>query len=310
MDMANKRPSNALGGKRRGSRLARRENIAGWLFISLNLLGYIAFKLLPILFSLFLSFCNWNLISGLSGITFTGIENYKALFSDNLFFVSLRNTVIFAFISVPVEIILALILAVILNDKIFAKSVVRLSFFIPYVSSMTAVSLIWNILYMKSFGPINMFLKSMGVANPPGWLTSSHWALASIIIMSVWQVFGYNSIILLAGLQGVDRTLYEAADMDGAGAFVKFRKITIPMLSSSLFFVAVTSIIGSFQVFTQVQIMTQGGPGSATTVLVYYIYQTAFWYNKIGYANALGWALFVIVFIFTAIQWKFSGKSD
>lgn len=296
--------------KKHRSKDAIHENIAGWLFISLNLLGYIAFKLIPIIFSLYLSFCKWNLISGLSGIKFNGVKNYVSLISDSWFIHSVINTFIFAFVSVPVEIFLALLLAVVLNDKIFLKGFVRLCFFLPYICSMVAISVVWNILYMKDLGPINMFLRSIGITNPPGWLSSSHWALLSIIIMSVWQVIGYNSVILLAGLQGVDKALYEAADIDGANAVTKFFKITIPMLSSSLFFVTVTSIIGSFQVFTQVNIMTQGGPGTSTMVLVYYIYKTAFSYNNIGYANALGWALFVIVFIFTAIQWKFRNKES
>lgn len=310
MEMVNKNPTVPVNRRKKISQSVLRENLAGWLFISLNLVGYIAFKLLPIILSLYLSFCKWNLISGLGGIKFTGIKNYVNLFSDDWFRASVINTFIFAFVSVPISIFLALLLAVVLNDKIFAKSLVRLSFFLPYICSTVAVSVVWNILYMKSFGPINEFLRAIGIANPPGWLSSSHWAMISIIIMSVWQVIGYNSIILLAGLQGIDRALYESANIDGASGITKFFKITIPMLSPSLFFVTVTSIIGSFQVFTQVNIMTQGGPGTSTMVLVFYIYKTAFSYNNIGYANAIGWALFVIVFIFTAVQWRFQNKES
>jgi multiple sugar transport system permease protein len=286
------------------------ENVTGWTFISLNLIGYIVFKLLPIIISLILSFCSWNLISGFSGIRFIGFKNYTNLLSDVWFTTSLINTLIFTFVSVPLSVILSLILAVILNDKIFCKSLVRLGFYLPNISSVVAISVVWSILYMNPFGPINMFLRSIGIAHPPGWLYSSTWALPSIIIMSVWQVVGYNAIILLAGLQDVPTSLYEVADIDGANSFVKFFKITIPMLSPALFFVIVISIISSFQVFTQVNIMTQGGPGTATTVLVYYIYKTAFTYNKIGYANSMGWVLFIMVFAFTAIQWKFFNKDS
>ena len=308
MEIASKNSEVAICKRKRISKAVLRENIAGWLFISLNLIGYIAFKLLPIILSLCLSFCKWNLISGLSGVKFTGLKNYMNLLTDDWFRASVINTFVFAFASVPISIFLALLLAVVLNDKIFMKSLVRLCFFLPYICSMVAISVVWNILYMKSFGPINQFLRAVGIANPPGWLSSSHWAMISIIIMSVWQVIGYNSIILLAGLQGIDRSLYESANIDGASGIAKFFKITIPMLSPSLFFVTVTSIIGSFQVFTQINIMTQGGPGTSTMVLVFYIYKTAFSYNNIGYANAIGWALFLIVFVFTALQWKFQSK--
>lgn len=286
------------------------ENIAGWLFLSLNLIGYIIFKLIPIILSLIFSFCDWNLVSGLKGIKFIGLKNYINLWTDDIFIKSLVNTIVYAAVTVPCSVFLALILAVVLNDKIFFKNLVRLGFYLPNIASMVAISVVWSILYMPTFGPINMFLTSIGIDHPPGWLSSSQWALISIIIMSVWQAVGYNAVILLAGLQSVPGTLYESAEIDGAGPLRKFFQITIPMLSPTLFFVTVISIIGSFQVFTQVNVMTQGGPGTSTSVLVYYIYKAAFTYNKIGYANAIGWVLFILVFIFTVLQWKFSNKDS
>jgi len=287
---------------------ASRENWAGWLFILPNLLGYLVFKLVPIIGSFILSFSKWNLISGIKGIHFVGLQNYVNLWSDEWFIRSLENTLIFTFVSVPLSVSLGLVLAIVLNNKIFLKNIVRLGFYIPNIASMVAISVVWEILYLDNFGPINLFLKSIGIAHPPGWLSSTHWALPSIIIMSVWQVIGYNAIIFLAGLQTVPTALYEVADIDGARPSTKFFHITIPMLSSTMFFVVVTSIIGSFQVFAQVNIMTQGGPGTATTVLVFYIYRTAFMFGQIGYANAIGWILFFLVFMFTAIQWKFSNR--
>ena len=287
-----------------------RENMTGWLFLSFNLIGYIIFKLVPIIFSLYLSFCNWNMVSGLKGIKFAGLKNYIDLLTDNTFIKSLENTIIFALVSVPTSIFLALILAVIINDKIFGKNLVRLSFYIPNIVSMAAISIVWAVLYMPTFGPINTLLRSIGLTHPPAWLSSTKWALPSIIIMSIWQSVGYNAIILLAGLQGVPQTLYESADIDGANGFTKFFKVTLPMISPTMFFVLVISIMSSFQVFTPVNIMTQGGPGTSTTVLVYYIYKTAFTYSKIGYANAIGWILFLLVFGFTLLQWKFSNKES
>jgi multiple sugar transport system permease protein len=287
-----------------------RENLVAWLFLAPNLIGYIIFKLIPIVFSLVLSFSDWNLISGLGGIKFIGIKNFVNLWSDTVFLKALLNTIIFAAVSVPCSVFLALILAVILNDKIFFKGLVRLGFYLPNIASMVAISVVWSILYLPEYGPINMFLKSVGIAHPPGWLTSTHWALPSIMIMSIWQVLGYNAVILLAGLTGIPKSIYEAAEIDGANSIQKFFRITIPMLSPTLFFVTVISIIGSFQVFTQVNVMTQGGPGNSTSVLVYYIYQLAFQFNKIGYANAVGWVLFIMVFIVTMFQWKFAKKDS
>jgi multiple sugar transport system permease protein len=295
---------------RAAGRMEIRENIAGWLFLTPNLIGYIMFRLLPIVFSLILSFSKWNLISGLRGIQFTGLENYRNLIGDPTFHAAVKNTLIYVAAVVPSALILALILAVILNNLIFCKSAVRLFFFIPYIASVVSISIVWNILYLPSNGPINMFLRSIGITNPPGWLSSPQWALASIIFMSVWQVMGYYSIILLAGLQGIPGVLYEAADIDGAGGLTKFFRITIPMLSPTVFFVTVIAVINSFQVFTQINIMTDGGPGSSTVVLVQYIYQTAFLFNRIGYANTIGWALFVLVFAFTLLQFKFSNRNS
>lgn len=286
------------------------ENLIGWIFLLPNLLGFIAFKLVPIVGSLFLSFSTWNLISGLRGIHFIGIRNYANLLTDTWFIKSFENTIIFTFVSVPAAVFLGLVLAMILNDKIYLRNLVRLGFYLPNIASIVAVAVVWEVLFLDNFGPIDMFLHSVGFAHPPRWLTSTQWALPSIIIVTVWQVIGYNAIIFLAGLQTVPSMLYEVADMDGAHALTKFFKITIPMLSPTMFFVVVTSIIGSFQVFAQVNIMTQGGPGTATTVIVYDIYRTAFDFDQIGYANAMGWVLFILVFIFTAIQWKFSRRDS
>ncbi len=287
-----------------------RENLIGWIFLLPNLLGFILFKLVPIIGSLFLSFSTWNLISGLRGIHFIGIRNYANLLTDTWFIKSFENTIIFTFVSVPAAVFLGLILAMILNDRIYLRNVVRLGFYLPNIASIVAVAVVWEILFLDNFGPIDMFLHSVGIVHPPRWLTSTQWALPSIIIVSVWQVIGYNAIIFLAGLQTVPSMLYEVADMDGANGLTKFFKITIPMLSPTMFFVVVTSIIGSFQVFAQVNIMTQGGPGTATTVIVYDIYRTAFKFDQIGYANAMGWVLFILVFIFTAIQWRFSRRDS
>jgi multiple sugar transport system permease protein len=189
-----------------------------------------------------------------------------------------------------------------LNEYVFGKGVLRLAFYMPYVSSMVAVALVWMVLFLPSYGPINNFLRGIGIENPPRWINASSTSLLSIIIVGIWQSLGYNIIIVLAGLQGISPSLYESADIDGANVVQKFFKITIPSLSSTMFFLIMISFIRSFQVFTPVQVMTRGGPGNSSSVLVYYIYTKAFLSNDIGYASAMSWVLFILVFVFTVVR--------
>lgn len=290
------------GLKKSGSVFQRRENLAGYAFLSLNLIGYVLFKLIPLILALGLSFADWNFISGWENIKFVGLDNYKALFSDPIFSTSLVNTLIYAIVMVPVAIFLSLIFAVILNNNVYGKGILRLAYYLPNVSSMVAVSVVWMILFLPSYGPINQFLTSLGIMDPPKWLNGSSTSLLSIIIVGVWQSIGYNIIIVLAGLQGISQSLYESAEIDGANAIQKFFYITIPSLSNTMFFLTMISFIRSFQVFTPVQVMTAGGPGNSSSVLVYYIYTTAFKHSNIGYASAISWVLFLCVFIFTAVR--------
>ncbi len=283
-------------------RLSTRENLAGWAFIGLNFIGYVLFKLIPLLIAAGLSFSKWNFASSIKNLKFVGFDNYAKLASDPVFMKSFVNTVIYGIVLVPIVIFLALILGVVLNSHVFGKGILRLAFYLPNISSMVAVSVVWMILFLPSYGPINQFLTSLGIANPPKWLNSSWTSLFSIIIVGVWQRIGYNIIIILAGLQGIPDSLYEAADIDGANGVQKFRFITIPSLSNTMFFLTMISFISSFQVFTPVQVMTQGGPGNSSSVLVYYIYRTAFMNNNIGYASAMSWVLFFLVFVFSALR--------
>jgi multiple sugar transport system permease protein len=292
----------AAKGKKKISLSARNENLAGFAFLAFNLVGYVLFKLIPILLALILSFSKWNFVSGIGGIKIIGPANYEKLFSDLVFSASFFNTIIYSVAMVPVSIFLSLILGVILNEYVFGKGLLRLAFYLPYISSMVAVSMVWMILFIPSYGPINNFLTSFGIANPPRWLSASSTSLLSIIIVGVWQSLGYNIIIVLAGLQGISRSLYESADIDGANVVRKFFSITIPSLSSTLFFLVMIAFIRSFQVFTPVQVMTQGGPGNSSSVLVYYIYTTAFQNSDIGYASAMSWVLFLLVFVFTVVR--------
>jgi multiple sugar transport system permease protein len=280
----------------------RNENIAGFAFLFLNLMGYIIFKLVPIFIAFTVSFTKWNFVLGIKGLRFVALDNYIRLFKDSVFLISFINTIVYAVVMVPVSIFVSLILAVILNEYVFGKGILRLACYLPHVSSMVAVSVVWMILYLPSYGPINTFLMSMGISSPPKWLNASSTSLISIIIVGIWQSLGYNIVIVLAGLQGIPGSLYEAGDMDGVNIVQKFFHITIPSLSSTLFFLIMISFIHSFQVFTTVQVMTEGGPGNSSSVLVYYIYKMAFEQNDIGYATAMSWVLFILVFVFTMVR--------
>jgi multiple sugar transport system permease protein len=280
------------------------DTLAGWSFILPSILGFSTLTVLPILLSLVISFTSWNFLDGLGGMKFIGFDNFKQLVSDKWFVDSLTNNLLFVIGTVPATIVLSLLTAIAINKGVFLKAPIRLMIFMPYVSSIVAVSIVWGTLYNPSIGPINSFLRSIGIADPPGWLSTSAWALPAIMIMTVWANIGYNMIIYLAGLQGISQDLYEAAKIDGANSMKSFFNITVPLLSPTTFFVLITSIIHSFQVFIAVFVMTKGGPGSSTTVLTYYAYRTGFDFYKMGYSSAMAWVLFLIIFVITYLQWQ------
>jgi multiple sugar transport system permease protein len=280
------------------------EILPALLFVLPSLIGFIVFFLFPVLSSLILSFCKWDLASGFSNIKFFGIENFKAIFTDQWFSDSMKNSLIFTAATVIIGISLSLVLAVILNKMVYFKDSIKVMFFMPYISSAVAVAIVWMVVLQPSYGPVNMFLKSVGIQHPPNWLADVHWALPAIIGMYIWQNLGYNMVVYAAGLSAIPAELYEAAEIDGASSFKKFTAITIPMVSPTTFFLVIMGIINSFKVFDQVQVLTQGGPGTATTMLALYIYREAFQFYNMGYASAAAWAMFVIIFIVTLIQWK------
>jgi multiple sugar transport system permease protein len=286
-------------------KFSRRESLYGWAFISIGLIGFIVFRFIPIVFGFFLSFTNWNIMRGIRGINPVGLENYRSLITDEWFHAAFINTFKYVLMYVPTALILALILAIILNSQVHFKKLLRLFYYMPYISSIVAVSLVWMMLYSPEFGPINMVLRTIGIKNPPGWLSSSTWALPSLAIMGVWLNLGYNMVIFLAGLQAIPSVYYEAAEIDGANGWHKFRVITVPLLSPTVFFLMITTIINAFQIFGQVNVMTEGtgGPGNSTYVFVYYIYRCAFIYNRLGYASTVAVVLFAIVMLFTSLQW-------
>lgn len=254
--------------------------------------------LVPIIMSLVFSFTNYDVISRMD---FVGIENYIDLFTDDQFLVSLRNTLWYCVLTVPAGVVLALLLAVLFNRQIRGIAFFRTLVFIPVITSMVAVSLVWSMLYEDNSGLLNALLGFVGLG-PVHWLTDTNMAMISIAIMSVWKGLGYNMTIFLAGLQGVPSELYEAATIDGANSVQKFFKITVPMIGPTTYFVSLMALIGSLQVFDQVWIMTAGGPVDATKTVAMYLYQYGFQFYKMGYACAAAYVLFILVFIVSLIQ--------
>lgn len=281
----------------------RRRNLTGYSFILPNMVGVLIFTFLPVIFSLVISFTDWKFTKGIGNWNWIGFENYTKMWSDKWFTDSLIHTILYAVVTVIFTLAIAIVLAVLIDKFCFAKLGIRLSMFMPYISNTVAVSIVWVMMY-SPWGPFTQMVKFFGVENPPQWLGDYNWALTAVMIMGVWSGIGYAVMIYTGAIQGLPAEIYEAADIDGAGEITKFFKLTIPFLSPTTFFLFVTTLIKSFQVFAPIQLMTHGGPGSSSSVLVYYIYTSAFQFQKMGYASAMSWILFILLFIVTIIQWK------
>lgn len=277
--------------------LRQREERDFYLFIGLWLIGFIFFTGGPLLASLFFSFTNWT---GLTTVQWVGLQNFVDLSQDKLFWTATRNTFVYSFGAVTLGTIGALVVALLLNQRLPGTTLMRVVYYLPSIASGVAVSILWLWLFNPQVGLVNYLLSLVGIKGPL-WLASTQWALPALIIKSCWAI-GANMIILLAGLQAIPTSLYEAAKIDGAKQWDEFWNVTLPMLSPVLFYVIVITTIASFQILTDVLVMTQGGPGTATFVYVYYIYQAAFQYLKMGYASALAWILFTIILVLTLLQ--------
>lgn len=283
----------------RPRRLFRTDNWQAWFYLVPTLVGLALFSVGPVFASAFLSFTKYEIVTPPIWI---GLGNYVQLASAPLFWKVLENTVFYGLGLVPASVVLSLLLAVLVNRKLPGILAFRSLYFLPVVSSTVAVSLVWAWLYDPQFGVINDLLFALFHVNGPNWLGDTTWALPALILMGIWKSLGYNMVIFLAGLQGVPEELYEAAKVDGAGPAQRFWHVTLPLISSTTFFVLVITIIGSFQVFEQTYVMTQGGPAYATLTMSYYIYQNAFEWFHMGYAAALGYVLFFVILLVTVIQ--------
>jgi multiple sugar transport system permease protein len=281
------------------------EGLAAGLFLLPNLIGFLIFTAIPVGAAFILAFYDYDLLLGAS---WAGLENFREMFTvDRVFRAALFNTVYFTAVSVPLSVVLGLATAILVNQALRGVVIFRSIFLLPYVTVTVALSLVWKWLYLPDIGLINSVLGAVGIAGP-AWLTSQVWAMPALILMSVWKGFGYNMVIFLAGLQGIPDHLYDAAKVDGATAWRRFLNVTLPLLSPTTFFVVVISVISSFQVFDQALIMTNGGPGTATTTLVLYIYQKGFQSFDMGYAAAVALVLFAVIFVFTVVQFLFQRR--
>ena len=297
----------------KGMKDKSKEVIAAYGFLAPNLIGFLVFTSLPVLASLGLSFFKMDLLSGDSKFVF--FQNFIDLLKDPYFMKYCWNTV-YLMLSIPVSMAGSLLLAIALNQKLKGAVIFRTIYFLPTICSGVAIFMLWRLIYNPNFGLLNTMIAQMGDLMGlklvgPNWLTDEAWAKPAFIIMSVWQgIGGYNMILYLAALQGVPRELYDAAEVDGANSWQKFWNVTWPQISPTTFFIAIMSLIGGFQAgFDQAYIMTGGGPNGATTTIIYYIFNNAFEWYHMGYAAAISWVLFLIIFVITLAKWRFYGRN-
>ena len=278
----------------------KRENLTPYLYLAPFLLFFIVFQIYPIFQGLYVSLTKWDLATP---PRFVGLANYAGLLRDSLFWTALRNTSLFVLLNAPLAVVIPLCLAILVNEPIHGRAVFRSAFSTPLMISVATVGVLWQWFYNPAFGLINYYLGLVGL---PGqnWLSQTGWAMIAVVVTTVWWTSGFNMILFLAGLQDIPEHLYDAAKIDGAGNWALFRYVTLPGLRATLLFVGVTTIIGSFRVFGQVFVMTNGGPFDSTRTIVQHIYETGFRYFKMGSASAVAWVLFCIVVIFTFVQFR------
>ncbi|WP_238655306.1 carbohydrate ABC transporter permease [Paenibacillus piscarius] len=288
------------------SNLYRKERIYGFLFILPPVLGLLIFTLYPMIYSIYGSFTDWD---GLGQMNWIGLSNFTDLLSDELFHKALFNT-LFMMLGIPIGITLALLLALGLNRGVPGTTAFRVIYYVPVISSLAAVSIMWNWAYNGDYGLVNQFLDLLGISGP-NWMANKYTVKPALIIMAVWKGLGYTMLLYLAALQSVSRSYYEAAELDGANGFQSFRHITWPMVRPVTFFIVVTNIIGGSQIFTEMNIMTPtGGPEYASASVVFYIWQKAFGNFQMGYASAMAVFLGVFIFVVTLIQFRMNEKQS
>ncbi|QHC67855.1 sugar ABC transporter permease [Rathayibacter oskolensis] len=293
--------------RRRRSAYRMRTTLIGWTFILPNFLGFAALTLVPVITLFYMSMTDWNVFGQANWV---GFANFERLLGDGSFRIALTNTLYYAALHIPLTLVVSLGLALLLNNKLRGVAFFRTAAFFPYITSIVAIAVVWNLLFSPEYGPVNQLLNLIGIADPPGWLTSSEWAMPAVVIISTWRDMGYYMILFLAGLQTVPRELHEAARVDGASVWQRFVNVTIPCLRPTTFFVTVMLTINSFKIFDLILVMTQGGPGQATLVLSQFIYQKGFQENQFGYASAVSVVLFLLCILVTLAQFFLNRRSE
>lgn len=280
--------------------LLNNQKFAAWLFVLPAFAGILVFIIIPVICSFGLSFAKWDLINP---IVFAGLDNYREIFTEPLFFRILVNTVVFAVSTSVLGVIIPLILACILNSKIRGSEFFKTAYFLPFITPMIVIGIVWEWIFDPNIGLLANVLNIH-----INWLYNPNWAMPALIIVSVWKLIGYNMIIFLASLAGISNSMFEAAKIDGANHFQTFKNVTVPLMAPSIFFVIIITAVSSFQIFDLIYIMTQGGPLDSTNVMVYAIYKNAFEYFNIGKASAIAYVLFFIILGLTLIQWHLRKK--
>lgn len=296
-------PASVIGDRRR----RRRNILVGWSFILPNFLGFAALTLVPMVGAFAVAFTDWDAYSSPKWI---GLANFRRMWHDQNFWTAVHNTCWYAAGHIPLTLAASLGLAVLLNQKLRGVGLLRTAFFFPYVTSLVAVAVVWNMLLSPDIGPVNQMLRHLGWSHPPGWTASTDWSLPALILTSVWRDMGYYMVLFLAGLQTVPTELYEAARMDGAGPWKRFWHVTLPGLRPTTYFVMIMLTISSFKVFDLVQVMTEGGPGRSSLVLSQLIFREGITQGRFGYSSAISLALFVIVLTITLVQFRFQRRSE
>lgn len=296
----------AKASRKANKKLHRKEHAWAAAFMAAPVIGWVAFLLFPMAFSIYASFTNWN---GIGNMVFIGADNYTRLLQDPYFWQALYNTV-FYMIGIPVGLAISLVLALVLSRKIYGRTFFRTVYYIPVISSLAAVAILWQWAYNGDFGLVNQALDLIGI-DGPNWLQDPTWAKPALIIMAVWKGLGYSTLLYLAAVQAVPRSLYEAASLDGASGWQRFSKITWPMVRPVTFFLVVTNIIAGSMIFTEINIMTPtGGPSWSTASLVWYVWNQAFRNLNMGYATAMALVLGILVLIVTAIQFRMNRANE
>lgn len=280
--------------------LLNKQNVAAWIFILPAVIGTLIFIIIPVICSFGLSFTHWDL---LNPIEFVGFDNYKEIFSEPIFYKIFWNTIVFALSASILGVLIPLVLACILNSKIRGAEFYKTAYFLPFITPMIVIGVVWEWIFDPNIGLLNHVLHLH-----INWLYDTNFAMPALIIVSVWKLIGYNMIIFLSALAGISQSMFEASKIDGANAFQTFKNVTVPLLSPTIFFVVIITAISSFQVFDLIYLMTQGGPLDSTNVLVYAIYKNAFEYFNAGKASAIAYVLFVVILVLTLIQWNLRKK--